>query len=79
MRRLFLILGMALTLVSNNAVALEPMPIVAVGPGARIHGADVSRWQHPNGRSIDFRLHSRRSKAQYVERAKAMHIRRRNW
>ena len=54
MKRLFLILGMALTLVSNNAVALEPMPIVAVGPGARIHGADVSRWQHPNGRSIDF-------------------------
>ena len=54
MKRLFLIVGMALTLVSNNAVALEPMPIVAAGPGARIHGADVSRWQHPNGRSIDF-------------------------
>jgi len=24
------------------------------GPGGRIHGADVSRWQHPNGAPIDF-------------------------
>jgi lysozyme len=25
-----------------------------VGPGGRIHGADVSRWQHPNDAKIDF-------------------------
>jgi len=25
-----------------------------LGPGGRIHGADVSRWQHPNGAPIDF-------------------------
>ena len=24
------------------------------GPGDRIHGADISRWQHPNDRAIDF-------------------------
>mgnify|MGYP000076266593 FL=1 len=24
------------------------------GPGGRIHGADVSRWQHPNDKAIDF-------------------------
>jgi GH25 family lysozyme M1 (1,4-beta-N-acetylmuramidase) len=25
-----------------------------LGPGGRIHGADVSRWQHPNEKPIDF-------------------------
>ena len=25
-----------------------------LGPGGRIHGADVSRWQHPNDKPIDF-------------------------
>ena len=24
------------------------------GPGGRIHGTDVSRWQHPNDKPIDF-------------------------
>mgnify|MGYP003347765625 FL=1 len=24
------------------------------GPGGRIHGADISRWQHPGGKKIDF-------------------------
>ena len=24
------------------------------GPGGRIHGADISRWQHPNDKVIDF-------------------------
>ncbi len=24
------------------------------GPGGRIHGADISRWQHPNGKPINF-------------------------
>lgn len=26
----------------------------ALGPATRIHGADISRWQHPNGKSINF-------------------------
>jgi GH25 family lysozyme M1 (1,4-beta-N-acetylmuramidase) len=25
-----------------------------IGPGGRIHGADISRWQHPNDKPIDF-------------------------
>jgi GH25 family lysozyme M1 (1,4-beta-N-acetylmuramidase) len=28
--------------------------IDAIGPGSRIHGADISRWQHPNDKAIDF-------------------------
>ena len=35
----------------------ETDPIVAVealGPGGRIHGVDISRWQHPYGKLIDF-------------------------
>ena len=28
--------------------------IDAMGPGSRIHGADISRWQHPNDKAIDF-------------------------
>lgn len=34
---------------SNPALVIEPL-----GPGARIHGADISRWQHPNDKPIDF-------------------------
>ena len=30
--------------------------IESFGPGGRIHGADVSRWQHPNDKQIDFAL-----------------------
>jgi len=31
------------------------LPIVdQLGPGGRIHGADISRWQHPNDAPIDF-------------------------
>lgn len=29
--------------------------ITLAGPGGRIHGADVSRWQHPNDAPIDFK------------------------
>ena len=33
----------------------DPALIVeSFGPGGRIHGADVSRWQHPNDKPIDF-------------------------
>lgn len=30
------------------------MVIEQLGPGGRIHGADISRWQHPNDKQIDF-------------------------
>ena len=29
-------------------------PIELKGPGSRIHGADISRWQHPNNKLINF-------------------------
>jgi GH25 family lysozyme M1 (1,4-beta-N-acetylmuramidase) len=33
----------------------DPALVVeSFGPGGRIHGADVSRWQHPNDKPIDF-------------------------
>ena len=35
--------------------ALDPVIAVeALGPGGRIHGVDISRWQHPNDAQIDF-------------------------
>ena len=37
--------------ISNTDPALF---IDLTGPGGRIHGADVSRWQHPNDKPIDF-------------------------
>lgn len=36
----------------SNAVSLAV--IDQLGPGGRIHGADISRWQHPNGELINF-------------------------
>ncbi|MSW40279.1 MAG: hypothetical protein F2844_04140, partial [Actinobacteria bacterium] len=30
-------------------------PILMSGPGTRIHGADISRWQHPFDKSINFK------------------------
>ncbi len=33
----------------NSQVLIDQM-----GPGGRIHGADISRWQHPNDKAIDF-------------------------
>ncbi len=32
-----------------------PLSLLSMsGPGNRIHGADISRWQHPGGKPIDF-------------------------
>lgn len=34
---------------------IDPSLVVeSFGPGSRIHGADISRWQHPNDKQIDF-------------------------
>jgi GH25 family lysozyme M1 (1,4-beta-N-acetylmuramidase) len=34
---------------------IDPAKAVeALGPGGRIHGVDISRWQHPYGKLIDF-------------------------
>jgi lysozyme len=33
----------------------SPFPLIDLnGPGGRIHGADISRWQHPNDAPINF-------------------------
>jgi GH25 family lysozyme M1 (1,4-beta-N-acetylmuramidase) len=40
---------------SGDAGVSDPALFIdLVGPGGRIHGADVSRWQHPNDAKIDF-------------------------
>ena len=40
---------------SNSLGVSDPALFIdLVGPGGRIHGTDVSRWQHPNDAKIDF-------------------------
>ena len=55
MKKLFLTIVLALSLVANNALAFAPKSIVAVGPGDHIHGMDISYWQHPSGSMINFK------------------------
>jgi len=48
----------------SRSVIVKPLPEMSVedaslaveqlGPGSRIHGADISRWQHPKDKAIDF-------------------------
>lgn len=46
---------LSLTISTPPTIALENQsPLVMSGPAGRIHGADISRWQHPNGKSINF-------------------------
>lgn len=43
--------------VKQNPELTNASPEVLIelaGPGGRIHGADISRWQHPNDQPIDF-------------------------
>jgi GH25 family lysozyme M1 (1,4-beta-N-acetylmuramidase) len=44
----------ALEKTDDPGVSDPALFIDLVGPGGRIHGADVSRWQHPNDAKIDF-------------------------
>ncbi len=55
MRRAFVILALALTLLADSVSALTPVRIAQVGPGARIAGIDISHWQHPGEAEIDFK------------------------
>ena len=54
MKRIFILLTICLSLISNNVIAAGPLPLVAAGPGNRIHGVDISKWQHPYGKPINF-------------------------
>lgn len=41
--------------IQRTSTNIEPAVFVDLkGPGGRIHGADISRWQHPNDQQIDF-------------------------
>ena len=41
-------------MVSDNVIAAGPLQLVTAGPGKRIHGVDISKWQHPYGKPINF-------------------------
>ena len=55
MKRLVIALALIFALISDNATAIEFKKVEALGPGNRIHGMDISRWQHPYGATIDFK------------------------
>lgn len=54
MKKLFILLTLCLSLVSNNVIAAGPLALVTSGPGNRIHGVDISKWQHPYDKPINF-------------------------
>ncbi|HUW88284.1 MAG TPA: glycoside hydrolase family 25 protein [Candidatus Paceibacterota bacterium] len=57
-------LGSSKTFSSARSIRISQIPemsnydpsslILETGPGGRIHGMDISRWQHPGGAPIDF-------------------------
>ena len=55
MKRLILIFALALTMVANIASAMPTRTkIDTLGPGSRIHGMDISYYQHPGNTAVDF-------------------------
>ena len=54
MKRIVLALAICLTLVTDNVIAANFAKVATTGPGNRIHGMDISRWQHPYDKPIDF-------------------------
>jgi len=52
----------SITLLSFSIQSIAPASatdLTITGPGGRIHGADISRWQHANDKPIDFeKMHS---------------------
>jgi GH25 family lysozyme M1 (1,4-beta-N-acetylmuramidase) len=55
MKRLLLITALVFSLLTDSAWAIAPAKIALAGPGSRIAGIDISRWQHPGGAEIDFK------------------------
>jgi GH25 family lysozyme M1 (1,4-beta-N-acetylmuramidase) len=46
---------LALPITAAPSTATQQESLLAMsGPGNRIHGADISRWQHPGDKAIDF-------------------------
>jgi len=54
LKKLFILLTLCLSLVSNSVIAAGPLQLVSTGPGNRIHGVDISKWQHPYDKPINF-------------------------
>jgi GH25 family lysozyme M1 (1,4-beta-N-acetylmuramidase) len=54
-----LALALSLALTAFTIVPAAADNLSLIGPGDRLHGADVSRWQHPNDKPINFKkMHS---------------------
>jgi GH25 family lysozyme M1 (1,4-beta-N-acetylmuramidase) len=54
LKKLFILITICLSLVSNSVIAAGPLQLVSAGPGNRIHGVDISKWQHPYNKPINF-------------------------
>lgn len=48
-------LAFPITAAPTNAATEKESVLAMAGPGNRIHGADISRWQHPNDKPINFK------------------------
>lgn len=46
--------GITVRSIPEISNAVTPAIVDQLGPGGRIHGSDISRWQHPNDAPIDF-------------------------
>jgi len=53
--RKVLALALSLALTAFTVVPVAADDLSLIGPGDRLHGADVSRWQHPNDKPINFK------------------------
>ena len=54
MKRIIIAIAICLSLITDNVIAANFSKITTQGPGNRIHGMDISRWQHPYDKPIDF-------------------------
>jgi GH25 family lysozyme M1 (1,4-beta-N-acetylmuramidase) len=52
--RKILTAALSLTLIAFTVHPVAADDLSLIGPGGRLHGADVSRWQHPNDKPINF-------------------------
>jgi lysozyme len=49
------LLSFPITAAPTSAATEKESVLAMSGPGSRIHGADISRWQHPNDKPINFK------------------------
>jgi GH25 family lysozyme M1 (1,4-beta-N-acetylmuramidase) len=51
----FTMLAFPITAAPTYATSEKESALTMAGPGNRIHGADISRWQHPSDKPINFK------------------------